>query len=311
MAARIFFSAKSTANHLRQQGCRENDRAIPQFKRWPTSAGSLVFVFMAWAISGSVHAQNIDVSTPFHSYNDSFFESFGVNFQFGIPGGTGSGSRVVGLSPFGQLTPNLIFAQQGAGVIPQFGGYNPNAGGQLNFSGNGFSLGLNFAQGNTRSSVSNVPSMTVQNGFGGDMFSGQVRPFVTGVIPIIGANANLLPPPIDNAVTRAINSGQLDLSSRSASPDVELPQSSDVLYSDATSSATHGDSSVAAIKAARKNRLAARQRELAELLAAADRLVAEQEYVLARAKFRAALRIADEASTKKVINAKIAATREK
>ncbi len=311
MAARIFFSAKSTLSHLRQQWRRVNDRLSPQFERWRTKPGSLVFVFVAWSISGSVYSQNINVSTPFHSFNDSFFESFGVNFGFNIPGGSGNGSRVVGLSPFGQLTPNLVFAQQGAGVIPQFGGYNPNAGGQLNFSGNGFSLGLNFAQGNTRSSVSNVPSMTVQNGFGGDMFSGQVRPFVTGVIPIIGANANLLPPPIDNAVTRAINSGQLDLSSRTSSPEVELPQSGDVLYHNATSSATHGDSSVAAIKAERKKVLAARERELAELLAAADRLVAEQEYVLARAKFRAALRITDDATTKKVINAKIAATRGK
>jgi hypothetical protein len=70
-----------------------------------------------FGLDGAVRAQNINTQTPFTSVNDSYYENFGVNFGFSIPGGRGNGSRVVGYGPQGQLLPNLVFQNGSGGAI--------------------------------------------------------------------------------------------------------------------------------------------------------------------------------------------------
>ncbi len=267
--------------------------------------------------------QNINVSTPFTSTSDSYYENIGVGFGFSIPGGRGPGSRVVGLSPNGQLMPNLTFSR-GIGFGRPFGGFVPGAGGAFGFrqvgnNGGGFALGLNFAKGSRRSIVSTTPSLTVQNGFGGSIYSGQIRPFVTGVVPIVGSNFATpvpnfngriypAPMPIDNAVTRAINSGQLSLA-RNRAEEQPLTESASVDYGDAESTAIHGDASVASLKAERIRRLAAQQKAIDDKIHEAEQLAEQQEFAMARTKYREALRLVKDDVIRKDILNRIAATR--
>lgn len=275
-------------------------------------------------------AQNINVSTPFTSLNDSFYENFGVNFGFGFRGGRGNGSRVVGYGPQGQLQPNIVFSQNGfAGTIPPFGGYSPNAGATFGFGNvgrnGGYSLGFNFAQGSTRTSTTVAPSLTVQNGFGGSLISGQTRPFVTGMIPVVGGGvpgfSNVMPGygfdpgyrdivPMDNGVTRAFRSGQLKLGSRSQ-PTQRTAPSTPVTFSNKNSSALTGDLSVAQIKAERVKRMAARQRQFESTLAEAKQLESDKRYAEARVKYRAATKLTDDKRLRDQLKQIIKASRSK
>jgi hypothetical protein len=275
------------------------------------STRSLLWVSFVF-FPAPLFSQNINVSTPLQSVNDSYYENFGVNFGFSIRGGRGNGSRVVGLSPSGQLTPNLAFSQNLAGSVP-FGGAAGNGGGQLNIgsrgSGGGFSLGLNMAQGNSRSSVTTVPSLTVQNGFGGSIASGEFRPFATGFVPVVSGGQYQRP--IDNAVTRAINSGELDSIASVQDTDSRPHTESRQIYSDPNSTATRGDASVASIKAARQRQLAANQRRLKNKLSEAQDLLDRQEIVEARIKFREALQLTQDKNVKQEIKARIAEMRKR
>jgi hypothetical protein len=282
-----------------------------------------------FGLDGAVRAQNINTQTPFTSVNDSYYENFGVNFGFSIPGGRGNGSRVVGYGPQGQLLPNLVFQNGSGGAIPRFGGYSPNSGATFGFgnrgaNGGGFSLGFNLAQGSTRTSTTVVPSLTTQNGFGGSLISGQTRPFVTGVLPVVGGGFSNVRPGLgngfnsngasyyqpDNGVTRALQSGQLDLT-RPATPAPRPESSKPISYSDENSSALHGDLSVAQIKAERKRRLVVAKRQFDDALAEAKQLEENNELEAARAKYRQASGLTKDKQLKKQIAKRIKATRTK
>lgn len=77
--------------------------------------------------------------------------------------------------------------------IPQFGGFQPNAGLNGGFAFNrgafGANFGFNFSQGYSRSMTSTTP---VVNGFNGSplLFQNSLqRPFVTSLIPVVGNGA--------------------------------------------------------------------------------------------------------------------------
>ncbi len=233
-------------------------------------------------------SQQIGIQTPFTSASDSFFERFGVNFGFQFPGGQGSGSRIVGYNGFSAGGP-VRFSQGGFGsAIPQFGGYDPNASARTGFGyltpgGGGYSLGFEFGQGNTRSLTNTTPSIVVPNGFGGTISDGAFRPFVTGVIPVAGQGRPIYQP--DNAVTRAIQSGQLSSLPSSSEPEYRAPDKP-VTYSRQDSSAAQGDISVAEIKRQRALKLAALERELDELAEQVRQAEASEDYRLARRLLR-------------------------
>ena len=255
-------------------------------------------------------SQNINVTTPFQSVSDSYFENFGVNFGFSIPGGRGHGSRGVGLSPTGRLTPNLTFSQNLGGGVPGGGGIG--GGGQMNFGsqggGGGFSMGLGLAQASGRTNTTTAVSLTTMNGAPANIASGAFVPFTTGFVPVLGqAQFNR---PIDNAVTRAINSGQLSLGNPAYRTETSLSLP-DRTYSEPNSSAIRGDASVNSIKAARARRLAEEKIQLQNQLAAAQQLYEQQKLVEARIALRQALQMTDDKQVKQEIKARIAEMRKK
>jgi len=118
--------------------------------------------------------QMVTGSFPLVGTRSSFFEGISVNGGF-------RGSGVI--SPFNNF----------GGGVPPFGGFNPNAGLSggfgINSGGFGANLGFNFAQGASRSMVSNTPVVT---GFSGVPLGFQntlQRPFVTSLIPNVGNGA--------------------------------------------------------------------------------------------------------------------------
>jgi len=141
------------------------------------SARILTLVIAATvAASGvrQVHGQQVTVATPHPTVSHSFYEQFGV--QWGIQG-------------------KGWFFNFGGPVAPPFGGFDPNAGANFGFAGpNGF---INFTAGQGSSSTfsGQTPMVTVTNGGTGVFIDQTVRPFVTGVIPVVGGE-----PPAFNSV---------------------------------------------------------------------------------------------------------------
>lgn len=121
-------------------------------------------------------AQSIVTTAPIEQLGSGYFEQSGA--QWSLQG------------------PNF-FANSGGAVLPPFGnGSGGGAGGGFR-SGFGFggggglsgSLNFNFAQGSSRSITSTTPSITTMNGYPGSISSGTVRPFVTGITPVVGGNS--------------------------------------------------------------------------------------------------------------------------
>jgi hypothetical protein len=120
----------------------------------------------------TVWAQQVQLTNPFHSLNDSFYENFGI-----------------GLSPMGRSGPRggWYFGGTNANSTPpQFGGYDPAADATFGFRIGQFGLNGVAGQGSNRSHVMEAPTIVIPNGGTGSIFSGSIRPFVTGVIPIVG-----------------------------------------------------------------------------------------------------------------------------
>ncbi len=142
-----------------------------------------------------VTAQQVAISTPFNRVNESFFERIGIGFGFDINGGR----NVVGLNPLGNPTANgrIPFRQNSVGAVaPAFGGFDANAAARTGFriQGSGFSadfLGV-FAQGSHRSIISDTPKIVIPNGGRGIISDTSQRPFVTGIIPIVGSNGGII-----------------------------------------------------------------------------------------------------------------------
>ncbi len=266
--------------------------------------GQTILLLSIVCLASEVRAQQINTSTPFIGVSDSYFERMGVNFGFSIPGGRGNGSRIVGWNGV-NTTPNINFNQNGFGsAVPPFGGYDPNASARFGFSrvnpgGGGFSLGFEFGKGSTRTLTSTTPSLTTQNGFGGSIGNGSFRPFVTGVIPVVSNNGSnfdpyggrvaALPAPRTNAVTAAIQSGQLNLGGpvQNAEPSYDGP----ISYANENSTANQSDISVAAIKARRAAAESRARVQLEKLLEDAAIYTAKKDYRMARNSIREALKL--------------------
>ena len=256
---------------------------------------------------GPLAAQQIGISTPFTTVSDSYYERMGVNFGFSLPGGRGPGSRIVGLMPNGQFTPNgnLIFRQGGAGsAIPPFGGYDPGANARFGFNylnrgGGGFSLGFDFGKGSNRSMTTTTPSLVVQNGHGGSITDGVYRPLVTGVIPVIGNGQRRQPFFPDNAVTRAIQTG-VDLTAPHPEDEPREPATTPSLRHPFSSART-GDLSVAEIKTQKLKLEEERQAEFNAQLEMVKVAEANEDYRVARIHLRKAIRLCEDSSQKEVL----------
>ena len=255
----------------------------------PVSLVLLVFA-AAWAMPQRLAGQMINVSSPYTRTSDSFFNRTGVNFGLSF----GGGGKVFGYNAAGQITPSINITQGGAGAaIPPFGGYDPNAGLQTGVAvlgGDvGFSLGLVAGKGNTRSIVSRTPSVTVMNGQMGSIFSGQNRPFVTRITPVVG-NLHFRP-------SRPPDSRPTNFSPRS--------------YGNPNSTATRGALSLAEISRQKAREASAEQAELnaeiESLVRKARQLTEDGKFGAARAKYSRALRRLGESQGTAGAHAKIAA----
>lgn len=139
--------------------------------------------------------QQVRIGTRFTTLNDSFYERIGVGFGFDIAGADPAGGRgVIGLDPLGQPTSQgqIEFRQGGAGsATPPFGGHDPASDGTVGFAaaGDEGALFFNFfgGQGSTRSLVTQEPIIVIPSGGNGTFSDTSQTPFVTGVIPVVGA----------------------------------------------------------------------------------------------------------------------------
>lgn len=257
-------------------------------------------------------AQLVELGTPLSSYGGSWYERQGVGFGFSLPGGASGGSRVAGLLPNGQFAPfgNLQFTQGGFGsAVPAFGGYDPNASARFGFGVNGnaggFRLGLELGKGSTRTLTSTAPSLMVQNGSGGFIGSGQWTPYVTGWIPVVGADVGP-----DNGVTRAVQSGQLRLDNLGAERPTERSESiSEDATSPGPSTAETGAESVASIRARKVAERAALGEQIAAALAEREQQLAAGRVDLARLALNRAIALETEPQNKQRLKALLKITK--
>ncbi len=138
----------------------------------------------------------VQITTPYHSINDSFYERIGVDFDFSFKGG----GNVVGLDAHGNRTSDgRIHFNQGSfdSAMPQFGGHDPSTDATFGFgaAGGKFSPSFRFAlgQGSNRSHVMQAPTVVMHDGQTGFFSDSSMRPFVTSVVPVVGTGMPMLP----------------------------------------------------------------------------------------------------------------------
>jgi hypothetical protein len=140
----------------------------------------------------NLRAQTVQTTVPLQQFGSTFFEQQAV--QWSVQG------------------PNF-FAQSGAPAVAPFG--NPsavsNAGtrvgvGRTNGRVRG-SLGLSLAQGSRRTISSGSASVTTLNGQPGSISSQTLRPFVTGLSPVLAGNS-FGAPATQNASRQLFAAGQ-------------------------------------------------------------------------------------------------------
>jgi hypothetical protein len=126
-------------------------------------------------------AQQVVITAPVHNIHDSYYERIGIGMDYSWRG------------PRGYMFFNThgLFA-----APPPFGGWDGNDG-TFGFGWNRgnarFNFNMAFGQGNTRTHTMVAPSITVPNGYGGSIFSGSLRPFVTGIVPVVGQGWSVQP----------------------------------------------------------------------------------------------------------------------
>src|SRR6185436_13105282 len=117
-------------------------------------------------------AQYSFVQTPFNSTSNSFYENIGVSW---------------GLQGRGWFAN---FGGAGGGVPSGFGGFDPNAQATFGsgFRGNGFSgnFRMTAGQGSDSTLTTSTPGVMVPSGGMGFFSDVQQRPFVLGMIPVVG-----------------------------------------------------------------------------------------------------------------------------
>lgn len=123
-------------------------------------------------------AQQVYTTVPLVNSRDSFYESIGTDWGFSHRGRNGY----------------FFFNRGGANTgIPAFGGFDPNAAARFGFGSRGRNGSFYFngwaGQGSSRTITSAAPSLMLQNGGSGFVQDISVRPFVTGLIPVVGDRA--------------------------------------------------------------------------------------------------------------------------
>lgn len=141
---------------------------MPRFKC------SLILLASLIGAPGLVSAQMVTTQSPLQGNSSSFYEHSHVGWSV--------------------HNPHYFMNFNGGGGAPPFGGYQPNAGLHGGFGLNNTAFDFGFGQGASVNSVSATPVLTTTNGFPGYLFIGSERPFVTGVVPVVGGGFASVPP---------------------------------------------------------------------------------------------------------------------
>jgi general secretion pathway protein D len=148
----------------------------------------------------------IVIEVRFITLQDNFFERIGVDFDFQINDNSGlplnapipdelPGSRIVGRgNNSGAFNPtadlDLQFVNESfASAIPQFGGFDPNTAANFGFailSDIEVFFLIQASKGNTRTNITQAPTVTLFNGQSATINDQSQRPFVTSIIPVVG-----------------------------------------------------------------------------------------------------------------------------
>jgi hypothetical protein len=213
----------------------------------------------------AAQSTNISVSSPVQRLGDSFFERIGTDFGWGIRGRRGG-----------------AFFNQGSfeSALPPFGGHNPAADAYFGYgmrSNNAdLSFGLAAGQGSSRSIISQAPSVTMSNGGVAGVADGMLQPFVTGIIPVVGAfRASPLLERLHRL--RSLRRQQPSAAAEDDEPMTVRPPDRRsqptplTLAAPGSSTAERGDISVAEIRARQAAEEGAKQREVQGLIAKAQR----------------------------------------
>jgi hypothetical protein len=282
-------------------------------------ATALVIALGVGLAGDTAMSQYTQVTAPFNTLNDSFFENFGAGFSFNIPTrmpGPGQ-SGVVGLNPNGTINPNGInFNGMGANSAPPvFGGYNPNDDATLGFGalGGGFNAFFNFraSQGSNRSNITQAPTIVLPNGGQGSISDTTQVPFVTGVIPVVGgaffAPGSFPPgsfapgPPVSPLYERMNRLQQMrELGIEQSYERRPTPVSTG--GNSGPSTAGRGDLSVAEIRAQQAAAGAQADRELAELIERGRGAEAAGKFAVAKHYYRMAAGRAEGSQQRELLN---------
>jgi hypothetical protein len=178
--------------------------------------GAVVVALLPLASAG---AQQTTIGTPNRTAGASFYENIGVNWA---------------------VRGNGWFFSFGGGAAPPFGGFDPGAGATFGFAGpNGF-LNISAGQGASTTFSSQTPMVTMPNGGFATFNDQSLRPFVTGVVPVVGGA-----PAFSSVLEERLHRLQTETPSEANQP----PIASGTPAPAADSSAERGDLSVAEIKA--------------------------------------------------------------
>ena len=184
-------------------------------------------------------AQDVTVGAPYNVIHHGFYEHYGIHWGF-----QGRG---------------MFFNSGGGALPPQFGGYDPNADARFGFGGPNYFFNFTAGQGSSRSMVSQTPMITMPNGGIGSIADSFTRPFVTGIVPVVGERQT----PLHQKLERMRN-GETP---PPAPPKNEEPSSGSgggAAASDST--ANRGDVSVADIRRQQADEDAAKRAEVEGLI---------------------------------------------
>jgi hypothetical protein len=237
-------------------------------RNYGTRLSGFILGALFLAAPGVASAQYSFVQTPFNGASHSFYENIGTSWA------------LQGRGWFAN------FGGAGGGVPAGFGGFDPNAQATLGggFRGNGFSgrFGLTAGQGSDTTLTTSSPGVMVPNGGIGFFSDTQQRPFVLGIVPVVGEPVS----PVKWRLERMAELGN----SPGAGPQREADSSNGSGGgSSGRSSAERGDLSVAAIKAQQAAEAAAKSAEVADILSQAREYETAGKLSSAKVQYRRAL----------------------
>lgn len=240
----------------------------------------LAVAILCIAACGPARAQYSQIGAPFNSAGHSFYESIGVSWS---------------------LQGNGWFARFGGapGAAPPFGGFDPAAQGQF---GGAFRSGdvsgffrLSAGQGSDTFMGSQSASVTVPNGGFGLISDTLQRPFVLGIVPVVGIEPVS---PLEERLSRLHAEGGLQPPTGKEDSAQELSlggkqrreDASGRGVPDAASTAEQGDVSVAEIRARQSAAAAAQAAEIDALVEKGAHYETAGKLGLARIYYQQALR---------------------